>query len=320
MITRRSLIQLASAVALGKWVQPSMAEPADPKPQRLVFIHGRSQQGHNPKQLQADWMAALKRGAISAGRKVPDSIQVSFPFYGDQLDAFEKASRIPVTQDVAARGDEEKDFLAFQVEVAQEIQAGAHISDDTVKQLYRGDPQERGVLNWKWVQAILRAIDMHGGGLNRKALELFTHDVYLYCTQAGIQDAINHTVAKVLSEEPTVIVAHSLGTVVAYRILSTDMRNLKIPLLVTLGCPLGVHAISNKLAPVHSPDPVGHWYNAFDTSDVVALYPLDDTNFRVDPSIENNNSVTNHTDNHHGIEGYLDDKVVAARVIDGLGG
>ena len=38
------------------------------------------------------------------------------------------------------------------------------------------------------------------------------------------------------------------------------------------------------------------------------------------PPIENNRTVANHTDNHHGVDGYLDDQVVAAAVADQSGG
>ncbi|MNP80307.1 hypothetical protein D3C76_1783670 [compost metagenome] len=64
---------------------------------------------------------------------------------------------------------------------------------------------------------------------------------------------------------------------------------------------------------------VSDWYNAFDTRDVVSLYPLDGANFPVSGTIENNSMVRNHTDNRHGIDGYLDDTNVARRILDGLG-
>jgi len=51
----------------------------------------------------------------------------------------------------------------------------------------------------------------------------------------------------------------------------------------------------------------------------VALYPLDATNFPVEPAIVNNGRVSNGTSNRHGIAGYLDDSNVAGRVRDGLG-
>jgi hypothetical protein len=318
MISRRLLIQFASSVALGHVAQTTWSDESQAKARRLVFIHGRGQQGLDPKKLQTDWMTALNRGGAACHRSVPGSVKVCFPFYGNQLGDFEKASSIPLTSEATARGDVNDQFLVFQGEFIEELRQKAGVTDAQIDAEYGNDPEARGPLNWKWVQAILRAVDKHGGGMNQKALELFTRDVYLYCTLPGVRDAINHTVAAVLTEEPTVVVAHSLGTIVAYSILTTDSRMLKVPLLVTLGCPLGVRAVRDQFRPLHSPDPVGSWYNAFDTRDVVALYPLDPTNFPVNPPIMNNNAVKNHTDNRHGIDGYLDDKAVATQILDAL--
>ena len=58
-----------------------------------------------------------------------------------------------------------------------------------------------------------------------------------------------------------------------------------------------------------------------DEGDVVALYPLDSNSFPLDPvnpAIENKTNVHNHTDNRHGIEGYLDDRDVAQWIYDAL--
>src|SRR6185436_4971461 len=169
-----------------------------------------------------------------------------------------------------------------------------------------------------WVQAILSAIDKHGGGMGQKTLEIFTRDVYLYANRAGVRDEIDRIVASQLTEEPTVVVGHSLGTVVSYSVLSTDHRRLRVPLYVTVGSPLGVRSVRDPFRPLRFPRPVDAWYNAFDNRDVVALYPLDAANFPVQPDIENHGAVNNHTANRHGILGYLDDPSVAKRILDAL--
>ena len=51
--------------------------------------------------------------------------------------------------------------------------------------------------------------------MNQQTLEVFTRDVYLYTTGGRARD-INRVVATQLTEEPTVVISHSLGTVVAY--------------------------------------------------------------------------------------------------------
>jgi hypothetical protein len=315
MVQRRRILQCLSAAGICAIAHQLLAAASTHAVKRLLFIHGRSQQGHDPKKLEDSWMSALRRGASNAHIPMPEIKGVSFPFYGNQLNDFEKAGDIPLTSDVHARGELDDGYADFQVEVAEEIREKAGITEAEIDAEYRGGPEERGPLNWPWVQALLRVIDKHAGRASDRSIELFTRDVWLYCRRAGVRDAINRIVAAQLTEEPTVVVAHSLGTVVGYSVLSTDTRTLNVPLLVTVGSPLGIRAIRNQLVPLHMPDCVKNWYNAFDTRDVVALYPLDASNFPIQPPIENNNSVKNGTDNRHGIHGYLDDKNVAARIL-----
>jgi hypothetical protein len=87
-----------------------------------------------------------------------------------------------------------------------------------------------------------------------------------------------------------------------------------VPLFVTLGSPLGVSAIRQAMSPIEHPSCVGAWFNAMDERDVVALYPLTRERFDVDPPVVNKIDVQNHTDNRHGIGGYLDDEEVARRI------
>ncbi len=145
-------------------------------------------------------------------------------------------------------------------------------------------------------------------------------DVYLYTNHAGVRNQVDHIVNAMLTEEPTIVVGHSLGSVVAYNVLRSDTRKLQVPVLVTIGCPLAIRAIRDQLVPLSFPKPpVGVWSNAFDPRDIVALYPLNAANFPVSPAVTNYNQVKNHTDNRHGIDGYLDDPAVARWILDALG-
>ena len=157
------------------------------------------------------------------------------------------------------------------------------------------------------------------GGISSAALENFSRDVFLYTTRADVREEIDQIVASSLTEQPTVMVGHSLGSVVAYSVLRSDSRSLRVPLYLTLGCPLGIRAIRDQFRPLQYPLPVKEWFNAFDTHDIVALHPLDRANFPVAPEIENYAAVKNSTGNRHGIVGYLDDSRVAQRLLDALG-
>jgi hypothetical protein len=90
---------------------------------------------------------------------------------------------------------------------------------------------------------------------------------------------------------------------------------------MTLGSPLAVTVIKQKLAsiqPIVFPAGVAEWFNAMDDRDVVSLYPLDEKNFRLTPSIENDTDVHNDTPTAHGISGYLGDKEIARKIYDAV--
>lgn len=320
MIERREWLKAASVIAVSG---PTMIIPQGARAQRVtrvLLVHGRGQAGLNPDTLKDEWMATLKRGALAIGRTVPADLDVSFPFYGDVLDQYARDLEIPLTPDVKPRGTAvDNELLRFQIDFLEQVRQRAGITDAQINAEYGDNPQERGLLNWAWVQAMLRTVDKYGGSASKKTLEIFTRDVFLYTTRPGLRDDIDAIVAAALSEQPTLVVGHSLGTVVAYSVLRRDTRALKVPLYVTVGCPLGVRSIRDQFRPLRTPKPIAAWYNAYDTRDVVALYPLDAANFPVQPAIENYAKVRNSTDNRHGIVGYLDDPDVAKHILDGLG-
>ena len=121
-----------------------------------------------------------------------------------------------------------------------------------------------------------------------------------------------------LTDEPTIIVSPSLGTVVAYRVILDNISKINFHKFITIGSPLGMSAISSKLSPLTNPCNDDDWFNAYDERDVVSLNPLDDEHFPIDPEINNFNGVDNHTDNRHGIIGYLNDETIASEIIEAL--
>ena len=317
-MNRRELLSVVGASFAASRL--SRAQAADPHPVRLVLVHGRSQQGRDPAELQSIWMETLRRGAAKIERTLPAGVEVAFPYYGDKLDQLARESEIPLTTDVQAKGNPvNDDFLKFQAAVAEAMRSRAGITDEQVQQEFGKDTREKGPQNWAWVQAIIRAIDRNAGGVSQSTIELIMRDVYLYTTRSGVRDEVDRIVGPALNEKPCVVIGHSLGSVVAYNILRTDRRALDVRAYITVGSPLAIRAIRDQLRPIGFPASVKSWYNAFDPKDVVALYPLDAANFPVNPAVENYGKVKNGTDNRHGIIGYLDDAVVAKHVLDALG-
>lgn len=286
---------------------------------QLVFVHGRAQEHKDSTALKQEWIEAWRRGLAKSGKQIPiPDDDIRFPYYGDTL--HDLVAGVGSPADVIIRGNAPTAEVEFQQRVIEEIQRATGITDAQVDKELASDVRQRGPLNWEWVQAILKAVDRHVPGGSGASIALATNDVYQYLRNPGVRDAIETGVRAAFSNRPTVVVSHSLGTVVAFNLLRRDGAAMRwnVPLLVTLGSPLGVTAIRTGVSPIAHPSCVGRWFNAMDERDVVALYPLDRAHFDVDPAIDNKRDVRNQTSNRHGISGYLDDPVVASRIWDAV--
>jgi hypothetical protein len=290
---------------------------------QLVLIHGRSQERLDALSLKAAWVNAWKEGLAKNGLTLPIADDdIRFPYYGQTLYDLVEGKPASEVAEVIVRGEDagEKEAI-FVRDILLEIQKHTKITDEQVQELSVDAVLERGPLNWKWVRSVLKAIDTHVPRASSVSILLATRDVYLYLKNPGFQNIVDQGVRSAITPGvETVVVGHSLGAVVSYSLLRRDGKSLgwKVPLYVTLGAPLAVTAIKDALKPIDYPECVTRWFNAMDSRDIVSLYPLDGTHFRVTPAIENKTDVDNPTENRHGISGYLSDAVVAKRIYDAL--
>jgi hypothetical protein len=286
---------------------------------KLILIHGRSQQNKDAVHLKREWLKSLNGSFSKAGLEMPiKETSIRFPYYGDtlaQLAAGQSGDDVAKVVVRGELGDEEE--AQFQLEVLKEVRDEHGITDRQVEEVADEEEIERGVLSWPWVYASLQTIDKYLPGGSAASIALATHDVYVYLRNPGIRDVIEAGVRQALDESPAVVVAHSLGSVVAYNLLRRDgvKNGWKVPILITVGSPLAVRAIRERLNPLQLPSCVGTWYNARDRRDIVALHPLNSrSGWNLNPAIENYEDVVNTTSNHHGISGYLGDPQVAAKI------
>lgn len=213
---------------------------------------------------------------------------VRFPYYGQTL--FDLVSGAEEAADVIVHGEPddaaEREFVsAFLGEVFDK----AGITERHIEEAGGRDVLEHGPLNWAWVRAGLIALDRHVPGVSAVSVALVTRDVYRYLRSQGVRDEIEGGIRRALhAGEETVVVSHSLGTVVAYNLLRREgkVQGWQVPLLVTLGSPLAVSVIKQALRPLSHPPVVSRWFNAYDPDDVVSLYGLDAQHFPVDPEVE----------------------------------
>jgi hypothetical protein len=280
---------------------------------KIVLIHGRAQGGRSSQQILEQWVPGLKAGMHAAGLMLDPSIPIVAPFYGDVLDSMsEQAIRFRpevVTRGTPPSGDVDEVTAAMIKQMA--IRAGLDI--DQVLDGENVSVVERGPERWGWVQALARRLEAKYPWLARTVIGKVTSDVKSYIDFPHIQDAVHHIVVPVLRDGPTVIVSHSLGTVIAYWSLVEHVPNADVPLLITAGSPLGLNTIKKRLPqPLRIPHGVQRWLNVTDQEDIVALHPrLDQDTFI--PGIENVDDVENGED-PHAIERYLSDPRVARAI------
>jgi pimeloyl-ACP methyl ester carboxylesterase len=174
------------------------------------------------------------------------------------------------------------------------------------------------------VQAALRQLSRSRffGGLALRALVLDLKQVRRYLQDQRLRDATRAAVRRLITAETRVVVAHSLGSVVAYEVLATTPDH-EVQALVTLGSPLGIpNLIFDRLDPMPH-DRLGAWpgsnnlvwTNVADHGDVVALEK--DLRPRFGPRVIN--AVVHNGAHVHAVTAYLTDKLTGAAIAGGLG-
>lgn len=283
---------------------------------RILMIHGRAQGGKDLQKLRDLWIDTLQQGFKANNQELPNSISIDFPFYGNTLDDLVSKADLPTPRDLQAKGPgKDKLFEEFLQSTLAEMKRRKNIPDSDVDaEMENPNVQEKGPQNWDWVQAIARVIDRYFSDTSNFTIETFLKDVYLYVNVPGVTRQINQCIQEAITNEPTIVIGHSLGSVIGYNIIKGQSGRFDVRKYITVGSPLGISAISSKLGVVENSSSPGGWFNAYDEKDFVALNPLDEVYFPTDPPIINHNGVNNHTDNHHGIVGYLNDPFIAREV------
>lgn len=241
---------------------------------RIVAVHGVGQQLKGRSTLHRIWLPALQDGIRLAGGGIASS-DLSCAFYGD---LFRPKGR---TLAVATPPLTAKDVQAgFDADLLELWWAEAAVVDDNVI-----DPRARTLVRTpSTVQAALRALtnSRFFAGLALRALIFDLHQVRRYFTEPTLRMEIRRRVMQALSDDTEVVVAHSLGTVVAYEALHQQPSRPPCT-FVTLGSPLGIrNLIFDRLDPAPFSDDCGRlaakwpecvksWTNIVDLADVVAL-------------------------------------------------
>ena len=281
---------------------------------RLVFVHGMRQEGNLIADLLEAWKKSLFRTWDQLGLARPN-IEPEMPYYGDVLDRLTR--EIHGDSGVVGRGDASLNQAPIAEKMILEFAEANGISDAEVRSELGSDVVARGPANWEWVQATARILERRIPLFRKFGLSMVVQ-VDAYLNRPHIKQAVDDIVAPFFKPGPAVIVSHSLGTIVTYCILR-QKNNGNVPLFVTLGSPLGINAVKDRIRPPKLAKPVQvlHWLNGVDDRDYVALYArLDGKTFC--SGIENITNIHNRKEDAHLILDYLNDKSIARAIHEAL--
>ncbi|MEU2200377.1 hypothetical protein [Isoptericola sp. NPDC019482] len=297
---------------------------------RLVLVHGRDLDGRDREALESQWLGALGAGLAAAGSALrPTDDDASFVYYGDTLERLVDGGAAPpvtvhaLASDPAALprlvGALPDGELRFVLDVVREVLATAGHRPGVAPPAAAESVVAEGVVGDALVEALVGAlalVDRYVPGVSAAVLLTLTRDVYAYLHDDAVRRVIDAGLADALtgatSGEPAVVVAHSLGSVVAYSVLAGRASGPEVPLLLTPGSPLGIRAVREVLAaraPLVFPAGVGRWVSPRDPRDLLALHDLTPDVFPLpagSPGIEARR-VTNRAPGFHAAAYPLDD-------------
>jgi hypothetical protein len=285
---------------------------------RLVLVHGINQQGKSEESLKDDWLRYCEAGL---SRPFAGQANALLPFYGDRLAALTDAAEGAVAQGFASSSSEEASFVADAL--GEQVQAVGGTREAILRE-ERSVPRgavEQGFPMDRRINAMARVLErlspLHGNLVMR-----LLRQAYAYLKKPAAGSAVDAIVRPVLDAGPAVVVSHSLGTVVTFKLLrqlALEGRPLEVPLYVTLGSPLPLLAVRAALGPAFSvPGGVQRWINGVDANDFIALgQGLEAPSFA--GPIDNLTDIKNIPGDPHAIVGYLKDRRVASAIAQACG-
>lgn len=280
----------------------------------VLMIHGIGQEGSTQQELIKVWTESLQ----SVAPNLLSGSKVNMAYYGTTLadwTAGKTKAAIgmgPGETEVNIGDEDELKFLVAAMGEALTENGGGEADIDSALDEAVDTAVPMDSFFGRRLVGLVRALEKISPAKGSLMLRVVKQG-YTYLSSPGAGSAVDDIVGPYLQKSPQVLVTHSLGTVIVFKLLremEKHGKSVKIPLLITMGSPLGLDAFKKKLGPKFGkPSFVERWENFYDRSDLVALgKDLNSKTFG--PGIENDGTVNNTTGNAHGIIGYLPHKGV----------
>ena len=260
----------------------------------IVLVHGIDHQSESADLIENHWLPALAGGVRLAGRgdladrlwpprSRPDSIECRAAYYGGLFRAPDQQGTGEDPRDWTPEQTALAEALALEwlEHVAERAPAGsadaeqARLALDIAREPARAGAMGRGNVLRQALKTLARVSWLANTGMYVAERLFLTSlaQVTSYLTDEATRAETREAVLGLVTPDTRAIVGHSLGSVVAYE--CAHLLTHPLPLLVTLGSPLGLRTIvADRLRPPPSfPPRVAAWLNVANREDVVAAEP-----------------------------------------------
>jgi hypothetical protein len=257
----------------------------------IVLVHGIDQQQKSSDKLESEWIPALAGGVRVAGfpdiadriwrdAAKPGGIETRMAFYGSLFLVH------------GQQGDDPGDFTTEEAALAESLalewlkRTAAQATKEKIREnagrelVYvthqMGAEQGVGNVVRTGISSLAKIpwFAPFGMGFAQRFVRRSLAQVTRYFTDETIRSAALDSVLKLIDANTKVLIGHSLGSVVAYEAM--HLVKQRLPLLITLGSPLGLHTIVyERLRPQPPcfPSNVQRWVNVADRDDFIAAEP-----------------------------------------------
>lgn len=257
----------------------------------IILVHGIAQQQMTADKLESEWIPSLAGGVRVAGFPniadrlwrlggKPGDIETRMAFYGNlflipgqqgndpgELSGEESALSEALALEWLRRAAERSSKPMIRQNGGREL---AYVTNQM------GAEQGSG----KYVRSAVNSLSKipwfapYGMAFAERFVSHALKQVTTYITNEDIRSAALNSVLKLIGPETKIIIGHSLGSVVAFE--AAHLMTQSLPLLVTLGSPLGFQTIVYQRLrpqPPTFPAQVSRWVNVADCDDLVAAEP-----------------------------------------------